>query len=69
MIGKFLLKYGLAFLISISCLVAWYYYQVMYPEDFEGALVPVIISWLVLLAANIGLVIHARQWWVRASKK
>lgn len=69
MVLRFLMRYGLAFLISISCLVAWCYYQLMYPEDFAGELVPVIISWFVLLAGNIGLVIHARQWWVRASKK
>lgn len=65
MIKRFLMKYFIGFAISLSCLGAWVYYQIFYPEDFVGETIPVIISWVVVLAGNVGLIIHAGQWWSR----
>ena len=67
MIKKFLLKYLLSFLIAWTILIVLIHQSVTAYDDF-GGWVPVVLSYLVVLGGNIGLIVHARQWW-RANKK
>lgn len=61
----FLKRYTIGFVIALFCLGGLIYNHLTYPEDFNDQPVVTIFSYLVVLAGNVALVIHARQWWVR----
>jgi len=61
------MRYLLSFAIGLTILGVLIHQSITAYDDF-GGWVPVVLSYLVVLGGNIGLIVHARQWW-RANKK